>query len=123
MAPSTARRCAWCINPGGCPQRGCAGCRSPAALEPPCLRQHLTQEFIPIAESTGLILPIGEWVLHEAIQQLKRWQDRGLAIHTMAVNLSAVQFRQLDLAERVLRYLEEAALACPGWNWSSPNPC
>ncbi|MFY8150303.1 MAG: EAL domain-containing protein [Prochlorococcaceae cyanobacterium] len=71
------------------------------------------QEFIPIAESTGLILPIGEWVLHEAIQQLKRWQDRGLAIQTMAVNLSAVQFRQLDLAERVLRYLEAAALSCP----------
>ncbi|MEB3332024.1 MAG: bifunctional diguanylate cyclase/phosphodiesterase, partial [Synechococcaceae cyanobacterium] len=71
------------------------------------------QEFIPIAESTGLILPIGEWVLHEAIQQLKRWQDRGLEVQTMAVNLSAVQFRQLDLADRVLGYLEEAALTGP----------
>ncbi|WP_322758094.1 bifunctional diguanylate cyclase/phosphodiesterase [Synechococcus sp. CBW1107] len=68
------------------------------------------QEFIPIAENTGLILPIGQWVLHEAIQQLKRWQNTGLAIRTMAVNLSAVQFRQRNLADLVLGYLEETGL-------------
>lgn len=68
-------------------------------------------EFIPIAESNGLILPIGEWVLQEAIQQLARWQQQGLAPIQLAVNLSAVQFRQQDLAERVLAHLERSGLA------------
>ena len=54
-------------------------------------------EFIPIAESTGQIIPIGEWVLRTACRQLKAWMDKGMAPMMMAVNLSAVQFRQNDL--------------------------
>jgi diguanylate cyclase (GGDEF)-like protein/PAS domain S-box-containing protein len=67
-------------------------------------------EFIPIAETSGLILPIGEWVLREALSQLKRWDDAGLPALTMAVNLSAVQFRHDDLPELVDRVLREVGM-------------
>jgi diguanylate cyclase (GGDEF)-like protein/PAS domain S-box-containing protein len=68
-------------------------------------------EFIPIAEATGLILPIGEWVLREALSQLRRWDDAGLPELTMAVNLSAVQFRHDGLPELVGRLLAELDMA------------
>ncbi|KQY90298.1 bifunctional diguanylate cyclase/phosphodiesterase [Pelomonas sp. Root1444] len=67
-------------------------------------------EFIPIAEATGLILPIGEWVLREALSQLRRWDAAGLPELTMAVNLSAVQFRHDDLPELVARVLGELGM-------------
>lgn len=56
-------------------------------------------EFIPVAEDTGQILPIGEWVLRTALAQLRTWHNQGLPALTMAVNLSAVQFRQPQLLE------------------------
>lgn len=64
-------------------------------------------EFIPIAEKSGLILPIGEWVLRTAVQQLARWQASGLQQITMAVNVSAVQFRHPNLPGLVSRILAE----------------
>ncbi len=67
-------------------------------------------EFIPVAESSGLILPIGEWVLQEALSQLRRWDDAGLPEMSMAVNLSAVQFRHDDLPEVVERVLAEVGM-------------
>ncbi|MFG6467976.1 putative bifunctional diguanylate cyclase/phosphodiesterase [Roseateles sp. BYS87W] len=67
-------------------------------------------EFIPVAESSGLILPIGEWVLKEALSQLVRWDRAGLPGLTMAVNLSAVQFRHDNLPELVDRLLGEVGL-------------
>lgn len=67
-------------------------------------------EFIPVAEQSGLILPIGEWVLREACRQLRAWQDQGLAAGTMAVNLSTRQFRQADLAEEISAALRDARL-------------
>ena len=63
-------------------------------------------EFIPVAEHTGLILSIGEWVLREALGQLRRWDEAGLPALSMAVNLSAVQFRQADLPALVARVLD-----------------
>ncbi len=69
------------------------------------------EEFIPLAERSGLILPIGDWVLREACRQMRAWQDAGLAAGTMAVNLSARQLRQMDLAQKVGRILRETGLA------------
>ena len=58
-------------------------------------------QFIPIAEETGLIIPIGEFVLRTACQQNKRWQEQGLDPIRMAVNLSSIQFRRPDLFDNV----------------------
>ncbi len=64
-------------------------------------------EFIPIAEETGLILPIGEWVIGEALRQNRRWQQEGRPQVPVSVNLSPRQFRQVDLVESVRRILAE----------------
>jgi diguanylate cyclase (GGDEF)-like protein/PAS domain S-box-containing protein len=67
-------------------------------------------EFIPIAENNGQIIKIGEWVLSTAVRQLKHWIDIGYSPLIMAVNLSAVQFRQNNLPELVTRILEAEKL-------------
>ena len=67
-------------------------------------------EFIPVAEASGQILQIGEWVLRSAVQQMKRWMDSGLEPMIIAVNLSAVQFHHPHLPELVTQILEEAKL-------------
>ncbi len=63
--------------------------------------------FIPVAEATGLILPIGEWVLRTACEHLKEWSDRGLSIQHLAVNVSPRQFRQPNFVEQVQMILEQ----------------
>ncbi|HEX7193023.1 MAG TPA: EAL domain-containing protein, partial [Thermoanaerobaculia bacterium] len=66
--------------------------------------------FIPMAEESRLIFPIGEWVLHNACLQAREWRDCGLPPLRMAVNLSARQFQQYDLAELVRRTLADARI-------------
>jgi EAL domain-containing protein (putative c-di-GMP-specific phosphodiesterase class I) len=67
--------------------------------------------FIPVAEETGLILALGEYVLRESCLQARRWNDR-YGIHVgVSVNVSSVQFRQEDFVDVVLRVLEETGLA------------
>jgi predicted signal transduction protein with EAL and GGDEF domain len=68
-------------------------------------------KFIRIAENSGLIVPIGEWVLRTACSQARKWQDESLPAVTVAVNVSAVQFRQEDFCELVRRVLRETGLA------------
>ncbi|HEX4066114.1 MAG TPA: EAL domain-containing protein [Acidobacteriaceae bacterium] len=66
--------------------------------------------FIRVAENTGLILPIGEWALRTACRQIVRWQAAGLPIVPVAVNVSAVQFRQEGFRDLIRHILEETAL-------------
>jgi diguanylate cyclase (GGDEF)-like protein/PAS domain S-box-containing protein len=68
-------------------------------------------EFITFSESRGLITPIGRWVMHEACRQLKAWQDQGLAMVPVAVNLSALEFRQRDVAGEIAAVLHATGLA------------
>ncbi|MEI6305819.1 MAG: EAL domain-containing protein [Deltaproteobacteria bacterium] len=67
--------------------------------------------FIPIVEESGLIVPIGEWVLREACRQNMAWQKEGLPPITVAVNLSAVQFHQKNLTEMVYEVLQSTGLS------------
>ncbi|WP_059752520.1 putative bifunctional diguanylate cyclase/phosphodiesterase, partial [Thiobacillus denitrificans] len=77
-------------------------------------------QFIPLAEETGLIVPIGEWVLRTACLQIKAWQEEGMPFLPVAVNLSARQFRQFsasgeatgihNLVETIERVLEETGV-------------
>lgn len=67
-------------------------------------------EFIPLAEKTGLIIDIGDWVLQEACRQNKEWQDRGYRPLVVSVNLSAKQFYQHCLVEKVKKTLAEVEL-------------
>ncbi|MET0291114.1 MAG: EAL domain-containing protein [Steroidobacteraceae bacterium] len=71
-------------------------------------------EFIPIAEENGMILQIGEWVLREACQQLRRWHDAGFGRLRISVNLSAEQFQQANLLAIVKSAIEAAGIE-PGW--------
>lgn len=69
------------------------------------------EQFIPLAEQTGLINPIGEWVLRQACRQNKQWQEMGLPPVRMAVNLSVIQLRNPRLKDIVRETLEDTGLA------------
>ncbi|MFA7382046.1 MAG: EAL domain-containing protein [Desulfurivibrionaceae bacterium] len=66
--------------------------------------------FVPIAEANGLIVPIGEWVIHEACRQAADWQLRTNRPFPVAVNISSIQFRRSDLEKTVLAALEQSGL-------------
>jgi diguanylate cyclase (GGDEF)-like protein len=67
-------------------------------------------QFIPVAEDCGLIVPIGNWVLHEACKQARAWIESGLPVGNMAVNISAMEFRDEKFLEGVFTILEETGL-------------
>jgi diguanylate cyclase (GGDEF)-like protein/PAS domain S-box-containing protein len=70
-------------------------------------------DFIPLAEETGMIVPIGDWVLNEACRQNKAWQDAGLPPIVVSVNVSARQFKERNWVSRVAAALEDTGLeAC-----------
>lgn len=67
-------------------------------------------EFIPLAEDSGLIVPVGEWVLRAACAQNRLWQDVGLSRLRVAVNISARQFQQQNLSVKISQILDETGL-------------
>ena len=67
-------------------------------------------EFIPIAEDCGLIVPIGNWALREACQQAQAWMKAGLPLRSMAVNISAMEFRDENFLHGVFAIIEETGL-------------
>ncbi|MEO5770666.1 MAG: EAL domain-containing protein, partial [Burkholderiaceae bacterium] len=69
-------------------------------------------EFIPIAESSGLVLPIGEWVLEQAAAQVAAWDREGLTRLVVAINVSSVQLHRGDLPALVRRAVERAGIEC-----------
>ncbi|MBU5468399.1 EAL domain-containing protein [Virgibacillus sp. MSJ-26] len=71
----------------------------------------LPGEFIPLAEKTGLIIEMGDWVLREACRQCKTWQDEGYEPTNVSVNMSAKQIHQPGLVDKVKNTLEETGLA------------
>jgi diguanylate cyclase (GGDEF)-like protein/PAS domain S-box-containing protein len=71
-------------------------------------------DFVGVAESSGLIVPIGEWVLRTACSQARKWRDAGLPQVPVAVNVSAIQFRQQGFCELVRCVLKEAGLPAKG---------
>ncbi len=71
-------------------------------------------DFIPILEETGLIIPVGIWVIRQACEQLMRWRKDGIIGLTMAVNLSARQFRQHDLIAQIAQIIQDTGI---------PNGC
>ncbi|MDP2205175.1 MAG: EAL domain-containing protein [Alphaproteobacteria bacterium] len=71
-------------------------------------------DFIPVAEQSGLIVPIGEWVLKTACKINKQWQDKGLPPFRMAVNISGVQFHRADIVALTAQALKESGLD-PKW--------
>lgn len=67
-------------------------------------------DFIPVAEASGLIIPIGEWVLRTACAQAKQWHDEGLAVNRIAVNIAGQQFSMPNFAALVSSILTETGL-------------
>ncbi|MBD2411588.1 diguanylate cyclase [Nostoc calcicola FACHB-389] len=63
-------------------------------------------EFIPLAESTGLIVPIGKWVLKRVCEQMKTWRDAGIYSLNIAVNLSVIEFNQPDFFQEIVNFIE-----------------
>jgi diguanylate cyclase (GGDEF)-like protein/PAS domain S-box-containing protein len=89
------------------------GCEALIRWRQPELGMIPPASYIPLAEETGLIVPIGEWVLRTACRQCKAWQDAGLPAVAVAVNISARQFREKNLLQLVAAILAETGLA-PG---------
>jgi diguanylate cyclase (GGDEF)-like protein len=93
------------------PDRKLIGVEALLRWKPPDSDLVLPSKFITIAEETGLIIPIGEWVLNAACLQVKAWQEAGYEPIAISVNLSNRQFDQPDLPEAVARALRNANLS------------
>jgi diguanylate cyclase (GGDEF)-like protein/PAS domain S-box-containing protein len=87
-----------------------AGCEALARWLHPEMGLISPQQFIPLAEETGLIVPLGKWVLFEACRQAKAWNSTRPSTLRVSVNLSSYQFRQKDLMEVIVEALETSRL-------------
>ncbi|GAA0588737.1 putative bifunctional diguanylate cyclase/phosphodiesterase [Caenispirillum bisanense] len=88
----------------------CVGMEALVRWEHPQRGRINPAQFIPVAERSGLIVPLGEWVMHEACRQNRAWREAGLPPLKVAVNVSAVQFLCQDVVEMVERALHGAGL-------------
>ncbi|SFS53709.1 EAL domain-containing protein [Paenibacillus sp. BC26] len=86
------------------------GVETLARWEHPVLGTISPCEFIPIAESTGHIIVLGEWILHKACKQMKEWHDAGLPRIPVAVNFSVIQFNQDQIVDMIIGVLEQTGL-------------
>lgn len=86
------------------------GCEALARWKHPQLGYIPPDKFIPVAEETGLILPLGEWIMSEVARQNRAWTDAGLKEMNIAINLSPSQFRDKSLAVKLCMLLDEAGL-------------
>lgn len=86
------------------------GCEALLRWRHPQRGQVSPAEFIPLAEETGLIVPLGSWVLREAARQVREWEKQGLPVLSVAVNISGRQFREPDFVVKVERILAESGL-------------
>ena len=90
--------------------RAVSGAEALIRWEHPDLGMISPVEFIPLAEDTGLIEPIGEWVLHEACRQFAAWRDRGLGMPRLSINVSARQFKNVHFIEHVAQAFRDYQL-------------
>jgi diguanylate cyclase (GGDEF)-like protein len=65
-------------------------------------------KFIPVLEDTGMIIEVGEWILRQAIRQVKEWQNKGYPVVPVSVNFSLIQFRQKNIAEMISEIMRES---------------
>ena len=86
------------------------GCEALLRVDHSTLGSVRPTRFIPVAENTGLIVPIGEWVLRTACVQAREWHDEGLPARSVAVNISAVQFRRTEFLPFIKTVLHESGL-------------
>ncbi|WP_254700220.1 bifunctional diguanylate cyclase/phosphodiesterase [Trinickia violacea] len=89
----------------------CTGVEALLRWQSPALGLVMPSDFIPLAEETGVIVPLGAWVLREACRQTAEWRAAGFGQIRVAVNLSAAQFATPDLLDHILEALDEAHLA------------
>jgi len=83
------------------------GCEALVRWLHPTLGMIYPEKFIPLAEETGLIIPINHWVAEQAIKQCRAWRDIGFDALTMSINLSALQFRQHSLLQQIRDLLQQ----------------
>ncbi|GAB2880513.1 hypothetical protein GCM10027046_05760 [Uliginosibacterium flavum] len=83
-----------------------SGCEALVRWQDPVKGMIPPMDFIPLAEESGLILPLGDWVMREACLQQARWAAEGIHL-SMAINISALQFQQADFVEKVARIISE----------------
>ncbi|MBF0565793.1 MAG: EAL domain-containing protein [Nitrospirae bacterium] len=86
------------------------GCESLIRWKHPEIGLISPDKFIPIAEETGLIVQIGKWVTRTACMQNKKWLDMGLPVQRISVNLSTLQFKQIDLVQMITNILKETGM-------------
>lgn len=96
------------------PNREVAGAEALLRWEHPELGEILPVEFIPVAERTGLIIAIGNWVIREVCRHIRRWQKASLPIVKIAINLSQEQLRNVEYVDRVIEITREEGID-PEW--------